>query len=177
MADKGLTHVYFGDGKGKTTAALGLALRAAGCGKNVVVVQFLKNWKCGELNSLALLPNVSVFRGKPPGNTFVRDMSDKEKNELKGAHDKSLSSAIELLKNEQCDLLVLDEAIDAYKLGVLDAALFEGLLNKKPEALELVVTGHNPDAELLEQADYVTEMVKHKHPYDDKIAARRGVEF
>ena len=67
----GLIHIYFGDGKGKTTAALGLAVRAAGCGRKVVIVQFLKDWNCGELESLALLPNVTVLRGKAQGGVFV----------------------------------------------------------------------------------------------------------
>ena len=173
----GLTHIYYGNGKGKTTAALGLALRAAGCGRSVVIVQFLKDWKSGELNSLELLHNVTVLRGKASGGVFVHEMSDEQKAETKSIHDKNLKTALEKEKNGQCDLLVLDEAIDAYMLGVLDVELFEGLLKNKPEALELVITGHNPDARLLDLADYVTEMVKRKHPYDSGVAARRGVEF
>ena len=173
----GLIHMYYGDGKGKTTAALGLALRAAGCGKRVVIVQFLKDWKCGELDSLKLLPNITVIRGKASGGVFVHEMTEEQKAETRAIHDENLISALELQKSGNCDLLVLDEAIDAYRLGVLDAALFEGLLDNKPDALELVVTGHRPDAELLDRADYITEMVKRKHPYDIGIAARRGVEF
>ena len=173
----GYTHIYYGSGKGKTTAALGLALRAAGCGKNVVVVQFLKDWNCGEHNSLALLANVTVIRGKPTGGLFVRDMNDGEKAMAKAIHDENLANAIELAENGKCDMLVLDEAIDAYQLGALDAEMFENLLCNKPKPLELVITGHNPNDRLLENADYVTEMVKHKHPYDRGTPARRGVEF
>jgi len=177
MPEKGFTHVYYGNGKGKTTAALGLALRASGCGKSVVVVQFLKNWKCGELDSLALLPNVTVLRGMPSGGTFVREMSDAERADAKAVHDENLKKALCLHSMGSCDLLVLDEAIDAYQLGVLDCALFEGLLDNKPEALELVITGHYPDKRLIERADYVTEMVKRKHPFDAGVPARRGIEF
>jgi len=177
MAAKGFTHIYYGNGKGKTTAALGLAMRASGCGKNVVVVQFLKDWKCGELNSLALLQNVTVFYGKSSGSVFVRDMSDEERAETKAIHDKNLADALGLQKNGKCDLLVLDEATDAYQLGVLDSDVFTGLLENKPEPLELVITGHRPDDWMLGKADYVTEMVKHKHPYDKGVAARVGVEF
>ena len=173
----GLTHIYYGNGKGKTTAALGLALRAAGCGKNVVIVQFLKDWNCGEHNSLGLLSNVTVFRGKSAGCVFIRDMSGEERAETKKIHDENLKKAIDLLESGKCDLLVLDEAIDACQLGVLDAELFERLLDNKPEFLELVITGHNPDGRLLESADYVTEMVNHKHPYDKGIPARRSIEF
>ena len=177
MAAMGLTHIYFGDGKGKTTAALGLAMRAAGCGLKVVIVQFLKDWKCCELNSLALLPNVTVFRGKASGGVFIFEMSDEQKAETKIIHDENLKNALDMQKDGRCDLLILDEAIDAYDLGVLDAEMFTGLLANKPDALELVVTGHKADADLLRFADYATEMVKRKHPYDKGVAARRGVEF
>lgn len=173
----GLIHIYYGDGKGKTTAALGLALRASGCGKNVVIVQFLKDWKCGELTPLAQLPGITVLRGKASGGVFIHEMNDEDKKATKMIHDENLKKALNMQKDGQCDLLVLDECIDAYNLGVLDAEFFEGLLNEKPEALELVLTGHSPDARFLERADYVTEMVKRKHPYDSGVAARRGIEY
>ena len=177
MSAKGLMHIYYGDGKGKTTAALGLALRAAGCGKNVVIVQFLKSWVCGEHNSLPQLPNVTLFQGKPAIGKFVRDMSDEEKLETKASQDECLKNALKLVDSGKCDLLILDEAIDAQKLCVLDAEKMEELIFNKPYSLELVLTGHNPAARLLEQADYVTEMVKRKHPYDEGINARKGIEF
>ena len=173
----GLMHYYYGNGKGKTTAALGLALRACGCGKRVVIVQFLKNWKCGELSSLDSLPDVTVFRGMPPHSKFVFEMSDEEKVAVKALHDKSLVDALELVRNGLCDLLILDEAEDAYSLGVLDQGLFMGLIADKPKALELVVTGHGADASIIGAADYVTEMVKRKHPYDEGVKARKGIEF
>ena len=175
--NKGLVHIYYGDGKGKTTAALGLALRASGCGKNVVIVQFLKDWKCGELEPLALLKGITVMRGKARGGVFIHEMSDEEKLITKGIQDENLRKALGMQSSGQCDMLILDEAIDAYNLGVLDAGLFIGLLENKPEPLELVITGHKPDAPLLERADYVTEMVKRKHPYDSGVAARQGIEF
>ena len=173
----GLTHIYFGDGKGKTTAAIGLALRAAGCGKHVVVIQFLKDWNCGEINSFEHVPNITVFRAQLSGGNFFHEMNAEQKTAMKAMHDENLRKALELQENGKCDMLILDEVIDAYNLNVLDAALFEKLLENKPEPLELVITGHNPAQRLLEYADYVTEMVKHKHPYDSGIAARKGVEF
>jgi len=177
MSEKGLTHIYFGNGKGKTTAALGLALRAAGFGVKVVIVQFLKDWQCGEISSLGLLPNVTVLRGKSSGGVFVRDMSDDEKAETKAIHDENLVMALELHAGGNCDLLVLDEALDAYSLGLLDEKLFVGLMKNKPENLELVITGHKPEGWMHDLADYVTEMIKHKHPYDIGIQARKGIEF
>lgn len=173
----GLIHLYYGEGKGKTTAALGLVLRASGCGKQVVIVQFLKDWECGELEPLTQLDGITVLRGKAPGGVFLHQMSEEERLETKAIHDYNLKKALDMQSEGRCDLLILDEVIDAYNLGVLDSAIFEGLLNHKPENLELVITGHNPNARLIEQADYVTEMVKRKHPYDSGIKARRGIEF
>ena len=177
MSEKGLIHVYYGDGKGKTTAALGLASRAAGCGKNVVIAQFLKNWICGEHNSLALLPNVTFFRGKSAGGKFVRDMSDEEKEETRASQDECLANALDMVKDGLCNVLILDEIIDAHNLGLLDFEKFDDLICNKPDSLEIIITGHNPDARLLGRADYVTEMVKRKHPYDEGICARKGIEF
>jgi cob(I)alamin adenosyltransferase len=177
MSDKGLIHVYYGDGKGKTTAALGLAMRAAGCGKNVIIVQFLKNWKCGEHISLSHLPNVTFFQGKTTKGKFIHEMNDDEKHETKAMQDECLQSAIALVEKGKCDVLILDEVIDAQMLGVIDPDIGEDIIYNKPEKLELVITGHQPEARLLEHADYVTEMVKQKHPYDEGINARQGIEF
>ena len=177
MSEKGLIHIYFGDGKGKTTAALGLAMRAAGCGKKVVIVQFLKNWTCGEHNSFPKLDNVILIQGKPASGKFIHEMNDEEKQKTKVSQDESLHKAIDLIGNGQCNILILDEAIDAYMLGVLDASLLEDLIYNKPSLLELIITGHNPDEKLLKHADYVTEMKKHKHPYDEGVSARQGIEF
>ena len=177
MAAYGLTHVYYGYGKGKTTAALGLALRAAGCDKKVVIVQFLKDAKCGELVSLALLPGVTVFRGKSSGKLFVRDMDDAAIENIRQTHDANLASALELQACGKCDMLVLDELMDAYELGVVGKNAVSDLIKNKPAELELVITGHKPIDWILDAADYVTEMKKIKHPYDKGVMGRRGIEF
>ena len=177
MSEKGLIHIYYGDGKGKTTAALGLALRAAGCGKDVVIAHFLKSWKCGEHNSLSQLPNVTVLHGKPYCGKFIHEMNEDEKLETRTLQDECLKAALEKVENGKCDVLILDEVIDAHRLGVLDAEMLEGLINDKPVSLELIITGHKPEAWMLKQANYVTEMVKHKHPYDEGVSARKGIEF
>lgn len=172
----GLTHVYYGYGKGKTTAALGLALRAAGVGKKVVIVQFLKDSNTGELKSLGLLPDVTVLRGTA-AKVFARDMDAVQLEETKIIQNGNLQKALDIVKAGACDLLILDEALDAYQLGLLDEQLFLDLVNHKPQSLELVITGHKPDTQIMEKADYVTEMRKVKHPYDKGVPARRGVEF
>jgi cob(I)alamin adenosyltransferase len=176
MTDKGLIHVYYGYGKGKTTAALGLALRASGQGLKVVVLQFLKDTPSGEIGQLALLPNITVLRGKA-GKMFVRDMDAADKDATKEKHDDNLRQAIELVMRGKCDLLILDEVLDAYQLGLLDETIFSDLIIQKPSALELVITGHIPTDWIMDKADYITEMVKHKHPYNMGIQARKGIEF
>ncbi len=176
MTDKGLIHVYYGYGKGKTTAALGLALRASGQGLKVLILQFLKDTPSGELRQLALLPNITVLRGKA-GKMFVRDMDDAGKAAAKEKHDDNLRQADALVRSGDCDLLILDEALDAYQLGLLDETMFSALIVQKPTALELVITGHKPTDWVMEKADYITEMVKQKHPYNAGIKARKGIEF
>ena len=176
MSATGLTHVYYGYGKGKTTAALGLALRASGNGMRVVIVQFLKNAATSELKQLARLPEITVLRGKP-GPLFVRDMNEEQKNEILKHHNENLAAAIARVREGKCDLLILDEALDAYQMGLVDKDLLIDLIRNKPQALELVITGHKESPEIMEPADYVTEMVKRKHPFDTGIRARKGIEF
>ena len=176
MNKKGLIHVYYGLGKGKTTAALGLALRASGWGWKVIIVQFLKSAPCGELFSLSQLSNITVLRGKA-GKGFVEAMDETMKKETKKTHDANLRQAVGLVRKGQCDLLVLDEVLDALQFGLIDEEEFAGLIHNKPPALELVITGHKPIQWVVDQADYVTEMCKVKHPYDIGIKARKGIEF
>lgn len=175
--ENGLIHFYFGNGKGKTTAALGLALRTVGYNKKVVIVQFLKDWKCGELQALSYLPNICVLRGKSSVGNFAFEMTNQEKKETKSIHDENLKKALELQIKGHCDLLILDEVVDAYKLGLLDTILFKNLLENKPISLELILTGHEYDEYICEQADYVTNMQKVKHPFDVGVSARKGIEF
>ena len=173
---QGLIHLYYGYGKGKTTAALGLAVRASGSGKKVVIVQFLKDTNTSELKSFAHIPNVKILRGTA-GKVFVRDMSPEQLDDTKAIQENNFRQALEYVNTGDCDLLILDEALDAYQLGLLDKELFLKLILNKPESLELVITGHKPDAQIIDAADYVTEMTKIKHPYDKGVFARKGIEF
>ena len=171
-----MMHVYYGNGKGKTTAALGLAVRAAGCGKKVVIVQFLKNTPSGEEASIGLLPNIMLLRGKA-GKALSFVMSESEKEETTLIHNSHLSSASSLAFSCNCDMLILDEGMDALRKGLVDTELFRRLVFERPENVELVITGHKPVQWLLDEADYVTEMVKKKHPFDRGITAREGIEY
>lgn len=171
-----MMHVYYGNGKGKTTAALGLAVRAAGCDKKVVIVQFLKNSPSGEEASIDLLPNITLLRGKA-GEALSFVMSESEKEETTLIHNSNLSTASFLVFNRNCDMLILDEGMDALRKGLVEAELVRRLVFERPENVELVITGHKPVQWLLDEADYVTEMVKKKHPFDRGITAREGIEY
>ena len=169
-----MIHYYYGDGKGKTTAALGLAMRFCGQGGRVVIVQFLKNSPCGELEALKKLDNVFVLRGQS-GSCFTFSMTERQLAETKKIHESNLKTALELL--EDGDLLILDEATDAVKTNTLDGQLLKDAVLNKRDCIEVAVTGHAPLQWLAEAADYVTEMKKQKHPFDSGTAARKGVEF
>lgn len=172
----GLIHIYTGDGKGKSTAAFGLALRAAGCGKQVLIVQFFKGRDCGELRSFALLPNVTVLRlDRAPG--FFKYLDETARAEVRAQHDALLAEANRRMREGQCDLLILDEAISAYNHHALDRTVLDEMLHTKPEEMELVLTGRNAPETLTSAVHYVTEMKKLKHPYDSGIPAREGIEF
>ena len=164
---KGCTHIYCGDGKGKTTAAMGLAIRAAGNDKKVFIIQFLKGGPTGELKILLQQPNITILRGKP-NTPFTWNMT---------YQTQQLKQAILHAQNSQCDLLILDEIMASYNLGLIDKDMLKEFILNKPEALELVLTGRDPADYMIEAADYVTEMKKIKHPFDAGIPARLGVEW
>ena len=171
----GLIHIYCGDGKGKTTAALGLSLRAAGHGMHVCIVQFLKSTETGELNILRQIPNVQIIRSQEQlGFTFRRNEEQKRHAALVQQELFAKASATAL--SGSCDLLVLDEIMAAINSGMVETEQVKQLLCSKPEELEVVLTGRNPPQELLELADYVSQIQKVKHPFDRGIAARDGIE-
>ncbi|MDR0445509.1 MAG: cob(I)yrinic acid a,c-diamide adenosyltransferase [Oscillospiraceae bacterium] len=172
-----MTHLYFGDGKGKTTAALGLLLRAAGCGWKCVLVQFLKDWDCGELRSLERLTDITVLRGKAEGAAFARDMSADQLEKTRAMHEDNLRRAMQLCGDG--GMLVLDEAADAIKLGLLGEDTVRELMEQRRgrEDAELVITGHSVPDWILQRSDYITELVKRRHPYDNGVLARRGIEW
>lgn len=175
MKDGGLIHIYCGDGKGKTTAAVGLAVRCCGHGNKVLLVQFLKSRPTGELNSLALLPGIEVWRGKE-NNKFTFQMSAEEKKAVLQSHMELFAKVWTRCQQDKIDLLILDEVIGACNTGVFELQQLLEFLKNKPQELEVVLTGRNPAAELIELADYVSEICKRKHPFDKGIPARTGVE-
>ncbi len=170
----GRIHIYCGDGKGKTSAAMGLALRAAGSGMEVLVLQFLKDGSSSEFRSLAHVPGIKVVRHTRSFG-FTWTMTQEQKAEARDYYTGLLESAFG--QAPENGLLVLDEALGARSAGVLDEDRLLALLRGKPAGLEVVLTGRGPTQALLDAADYVTEMKKVKHPFDQGVRARRGIEY
>lgn len=174
-----MIHLYYGEGKGKTTAAIGLAVRFLGNDIPVVFVQFLKSRQAGEVLSLEKL-GAKIFRGKAAGK-FTFQMSDFEKTETKRISNENLFDALDYCrkmtsKNEKV-LLVLDEICAAWNSNLVDKVEIEYLISNVPDTMELVLTGRNPPDLFKKSARYITEMKKEKHPFDTGITARQGVEF
>ncbi len=172
----GLTHIYCGDGKGKTTASIGIAIRSIGQNFNVVFCQFLKSGESTELKVLDKFENCTIISGKGIKG-FVKNMSEDEKNIVYENHNNNLKSAIDLCNNGKCDVLVLDEIIATVNLGLVDYKKLLDFLKNRPKNIEVIMTGRDPKEELVEIADYVSEVKKVKHPYDKGIFARYGVEM
>lgn len=177
---KGLTQVYTGAGKGKTTAALGLALRAVGQGLRVCIIQFMKpnDFKTGEkAASQKLAPNLEIVqfgdsqvwgKGKPK-TTLTASMKE--------ACNEALDFAKSKVQDSHYDIIVLDEVLVALSLGLLSLAEIIELIKTKPEAVELVLTGRSAPPEIIELADLITEMREVKHPYQKGIKARQGIDY
>ncbi|MEZ3485215.1 MAG: cob(I)yrinic acid a,c-diamide adenosyltransferase [Lachnospiraceae bacterium] len=174
MTGTGRIHVYYGDGKGKTTAAVGLAVRAAGYGLKVLFFQFLKDNSSNERKILESLPGVTCLRGREPVK-FVSNMNRDERAELRHYNNKALDEIVKFCGS--FDLLVLDEALCALKLDVLSEEKLTGFIRHKPRGLEIVLTGNQITDSLLEIADYATEVKKVKHQFDLGRSAREGIEF
>lgn len=174
---KGLIHIYTGDGKGKTTAAVGLGVRASGRGLRVLMVQFLKGSPTGEMFSLkALEPGFELHRGTET-KKFTWEMNEEEKAQTAAEQYKIFKYAENAVVNGCIDLLILDEVLGAITSGMLSKGIVFEFLKGKPEALELVLTGRNAPAEFIEQADYVSEIRAVKHPAEKGVFGRKGIEF
>lgn len=173
---KGLIHIYEGDGKGKTTASIGLSIRCAGNGEKVIFTQFLKDNQSNELKVLEGIDNIQVVLAKKVfGFTFL--MTPEQKIEAKQYFRSHFKEVTDMAIKEGVRLLVLDEIISSYNMEFVDQQEVLNFLKNKPEELEVVLTGRDPAPELVERADYVTRMMKIKHPFDQKMPARKGIEF
>lgn len=171
-----MKHIYYGDGKGKTTAAVGIAVRAAGSNLKVLFVQFLKTEFSGERHMLSHMDNVSLTFC-PLELKFTFEMNDSEKQQAAKIFKDIFESSVKTVLTQKYDMLVLDEVFEAINADMLsESAVFEFIANA-PSSIEIIMTGHNPPKRFMEAADYITEFKKIKHPYDRGITGRIGIEF
>ena len=177
MAEKGLTIVYTGKGKGKTTAALGIALRATGYKKKICMIQFIKgSWHYGEMDSSKRLE--PEFEMVAIGKGFVGIIDDKSP---KTDHQKVAKEAIKIsnekIQSGKYDIVILDEINYAVNLNLISLEDVLDLINSKPQSVDLVLTGNYAKDEIIEVADLVTEMREIKHPFKQGIKAKEGIDF
>ena len=177
MSERGLVIVYTGNGKGKTTAALGMALRAIGYEHKVCMLQFIKgSWHYGEMDSSKKLePNFELIA---VGKGFVGILDD---NSPREEHEKYAAEAVRICRekifSEKYDLIILDEVNYPINLGLIEVQEIIKIIKEKPSELDLVLTGRNVKDEIVELADLVTEMKEIKHPFKSGIKAKKGIDF
>ena len=175
MKGKGLIHVYCGDGKGKTTCAMGLCLRAAGAGFRVLIYQYMKDGTAGERRILETAQNVT-FANEVREVSFSFRMSGGQKIREMERYRMETMQVLERARRELFDVLLLDEALYAVSCGLLEESVLTEFLDGKPEGLEVILTGRDPSGAILDRADYVSRIAKEKHPFDRGIPARDGIE-
>lgn len=177
MSQDGIVIVYTGNGKGKTTAALGMALRAVGYNHKICIIQFIKgSWPYGEMKSIKRLePEVELII---TGKGFVGIIDDKSpKEDHIMVAKEALQISKDKIKTENYDIVILDEINYAVNLGLIDIKEVIELIKSKPEKLNLVLTGNHAKQEIIELADLVTEMKEIKHPFKSGIKAKKGIDF
>lgn len=175
--ENGLVQVYYGKGKGKTTAAIGLGIRAIGNGYKVIMIQFLKNDDAGECKILKELePQFKVFHfEKKRGSTWQLD--EEEKEELKSETSLAMKFASKVMDTGECDVLILDEILNSLDLGLASEDEVYDLVAHKPDEVELVLTGRVLPPHIAEKVDYISYIDDIKHPIEKGIDARKGIEY
>ncbi|MBQ1716341.1 MAG: cob(I)yrinic acid a,c-diamide adenosyltransferase [Ruminococcus sp.] len=171
-----MIHAYYGDGKGKSTAAAGAALRAAGNRMRVMYVQFLKTENTGERLALQSIDWINLT-SCPLELKFTYEMDDRERQQVSMMYRGIFERAVSITLSDRYDMIVLDEVFDVINEGMLsESSVFEFISNA-PNNIEIIMTGRKPPKRFIDAADYVTEFKKHKHPYDRGIQARKGIEY
>jgi cob(I)alamin adenosyltransferase len=180
MLEKGLVQIYTGDGKGKTTAAFGLALRAAGQGHKVLIYQFLKpsSLEIGERFALQSgTVRIRVESLDVPWDMAKSFDDKKQVVQAKAAISKALDRIAQTAEKKSYDLLILDEIVFCLSKGLAKLEDIKNIIDRRDPAVEIVLTGQGATKELIAMADLVTEMKNIKHPFDKGLSARRGIEF
>ncbi len=176
MDSKGLLLVFTGNGKGKTTAAMGVAFRAVGQGFRVLMIQFIKgSWHYGELDSSAMLGG--SFEIRPMGRGFVKIGTEKPDPEDVRLTEDAWKAAVEAMQSDQYDMVILDELNYVIHYGMLPIGRVLEDLAARPERLHVIATGRNAHAQLIEAADLVSEIKEIKHPFQRGILAQRGIDY
>ena len=174
---KGYVAVYTGDGKGKTTAAVGQAVRSAGNGLKVYMVQFLKTDNTGELETAKIIgENFKIFRFQKQEG-FFWTLNEEEKEKVRKEVNKALEFVKDVIDNNRCDVLILDEIMGVIKNNLIKPDIVIELINKKPETMELILTGRDAPESIIDKADLVTEMRNIKHYIEKGVYAREGIEY
>lgn len=172
-----MVHIYCGDGAGKTTAAVGLAIRFAGSGGKVLFCQFMKSGTSSELNVLSGMENIKIFPCYKLDN-FSFNMSESEKEKARAEYTKDFAQITEYLtNNKDIGLVVFDELASCVNTGFLNVDTVIDFLNDRHEGPEAAITGRDPDKRLCEIADYISEIRCVKHPFERNVPARTGIEF
>lgn len=172
---KGLVHIYTGDGKGKTTAAVGLGIRAVGSGMKVLMVQFMKGRQSAEEVAIERLqPDFELYKQKK-ADKFSWEMTSEEKEEMQESSMNLFNYALDQAISK--DMIILDEIMAAITTGFIDVKNVSDFIKNKPLKLEVVMTGRNVPEELIELADYISEINAVRHPLSQGIQARAGIEF
>ncbi len=171
MKSRGYIHLYTGNGKGKTTAAIGLAIRAAGAGKKVFIAQFVKGVHYSELEALRRFPEIVVRQYGL--DCFIKQQPAPKDIEMA---QKGLRETASIINNNKYDVVIMDEVCIALYYQLIGAAELTSVLKKKPEAMEIVLTGRKAPKELYEISDLITEMKEIKHYYNKGVQARKGIE-
>lgn len=173
--ETGYIHIYCGNGKGKTTTGMGLCTRAAGFGYRVLIYQFMKNNKTSERKILEQVPNITFIDGLEQ-EKFSFQMTPEEKEQRRRYYEQQFNLITQIARDEHYDILFCDELIYTIRAGLFTESILTDYLKNKPENLEIILTGQDPGQELMNLADYVSEIRKIKHPFDQGIHARPGIE-
>ena len=175
--ETGLVQVYTGNGKGKTTAAIGQGMRCYGNGFKVIMVQFLKSGETGELNTVKELNDrFTIYRfEKEKGFTWT--LSETEKIQLKSEIKEAINFIYDVIEKKSCDMLIIDEIMGTLHSGYIKEEQILDIIKRKPEKMELILTGRNVPKTIIEKSDLVTEMKDIKHYFNKGINARKGIEY
>ncbi|TCK98650.1 cob(I)alamin adenosyltransferase [Natranaerovirga hydrolytica] len=174
---KGYVQIYTGDGKGKTTAALGLGLRAVGNGFKVIMVQFLKSAHTSELESVKELGNQFEIKQIAGHKKFFWQLTQEEKEAYKEKVQQAFETVNEMVQSGAYDVFILDEILGAIKNEMITIEQVQTLMQMKPESMEMVLTGRDAPQALIESADLVTEMKMIRHYYEQGVQSRKGIEY